>query len=94
MVHAIMGPGEAAEFVKKENPATKIFAFHTEGPILDRGDLTQQSPLAVFVGPEGGWSPTELEMFHALNIPVVCLGPQVLRTETAVIAALSQVVFS
>jgi len=48
----------------------------------------------VFIGPEGGWSPKELEMFHAQNIKVRCLGTQVLRAETAVVAALSQVVFA
>ena len=49
--------------------------------------------LAVFIGPEGGWSPAEIEVFHKENIPVVCLGPQVLRAETAAVAALSMVVF-
>lgn len=97
MVYAIMEPGEAAAFLKKENPEIKIVAFHTDGELFTRSDLAGfsagKSPLAVFIGPEGGWSPSEIEMFHKLGIPVRCLGPQVLRTETAVIAALSQVVF-
>jgi 16S rRNA (uracil1498-N3)-methyltransferase len=35
------------------------------------------------VGPEGGWSPAELD----LGYPEVELGPQVLRAETAAVAA-------
>jgi 16S rRNA (uracil1498-N3)-methyltransferase len=97
MVYAIMGLGEAAAFLKKENPEIQIVAFHTEGELLARSDLAgfaaEKIPLAVFIGPEGGWSLAEIDMFHKLDIPVRCLGPQVLRTETAVIAALSQMVF-
>ncbi|MGD0082499.1 MAG: 16S rRNA (uracil(1498)-N(3))-methyltransferase [Acidimicrobiales bacterium] len=37
----------------------------------------------VLVGPEGGWSPAEL----ALGLPQVCLGPTILRIETAAVVA-------
>ena len=57
-----------------------------------RTDLVK-GDLAVFIGPEGGWSPMEIEMFHRENVEIVCLGSQVLRAETAVVAALSVVVF-
>lgn len=93
MVLPIMGQGEAAAFLKKKKLDIQIMAFHTEGELPARSDLVGKGPLAVFIGPEGGWSPDEIEMFHKLDIPVRCLGAQVLRTETAVIAALSQVVF-
>ena len=46
-----------------------------------------------YVGPEGGWTPEELMLFKENNIPVLSLGPQVLRAETAAIAAVSQIVF-
>ncbi len=97
MVYSIMGPGEAVALLKKEKSEIKIVAFHTEGELFRKSEIfgksTDVGTLAVFIGPEGGWSPSEIEMFHKLNIPVRCLGSQVLRTETAVIAALSQVVF-
>lgn len=51
--------------------------------------LPQSGPLAVFIGPEGGWSATELEVFRTNKIPVYSLGTQVLRAETAAIAILS-----
>ena len=65
--------------------------FHTEGQPVEPFDRLQD--LAVFVGPEGGWSPDEIAMFHENKKAVRCLGPQVLRAETAAIAALSVVVF-
>lgn len=69
-------------------------AFHTEGAAFRHEELTvSDQPVAVFIGPEGGWSPDELAMFHENKIAVRCLGPQVLRAETAVVAALSMVVF-
>ncbi|MDE1975115.1 MAG: 16S rRNA (uracil(1498)-N(3))-methyltransferase [Patescibacteria group bacterium] len=69
-------------------------AFHTEGELLARSHLgISRCNLAVFIGPEGGWSPDELALFHKAGISVYCLGPQVLRAETAAIAALTMAVF-
>ena len=47
--------------------------------------------LALFVGPEGGFSPTEVEAARAAGVHTVSLGPRILRTETAgpVLAALA-----
>jgi 16S rRNA (uracil1498-N3)-methyltransferase len=46
--------------------------------------------VSVFVGPEGGFTPEEIELARANGAHVVSLGPRVLRTETAspVLAAL------
>lgn len=41
------------------------------------------------VGPEGGWSPRDLELLHAAGFTPLLLGPRILRTETAGIAAIS-----
>lgn len=47
-------------------------------------------PLAVLVGPEGGFTPEEIEMVSSLPQAVpVSLGPRILRAETALVAALS-----
>jgi 16S rRNA (uracil1498-N3)-methyltransferase len=39
--------------------------------------------VAVLVGPEGGFSPQEAELAEAAGFLPVCLGPRILRTETA-----------
>ena len=71
----------------------QIVAFHTEGQSLNKSDINNTKSIAIFIGPEGGWSEREVELFHKNKIPVICLGSQVLRAETAVIAALSRFVF-
>lgn len=49
--------------------------------------------IAIFIGPEGGWSDSEIELFNKRNIPKVSLGNMILRAETAVISAISSVVY-
>lgn len=73
---------------------TSVYAFHTDGNTLPRSDLGSNSKIVIFIGPEGGWSTSEIELFHKNKIPIHCLGKQILRTETAVIAILSKFVFS
>jgi 16S rRNA (uracil1498-N3)-methyltransferase len=42
---------------------------------------------ALFVGPEGGWSAGERELFRTADVPAAALGPTVLRVETAAVVA-------
>ncbi len=44
---------------------------------------------AIAIGPEGGFTPEELEAFDLSTFSRVALGPRVLRTETAAIAAIA-----
>lgn len=44
--------------------------------------------VTIAVGPEGGWTTGELERFKTAGYEPVWLGPRVLRTETAALAAL------
>lgn len=46
-------------------------------------------PIDIFVGPEGGWSEDEIATARAAGAQLMTLGPRVLRTETAGLAALS-----
>ena len=53
------------------------------------GDLTDaQGMVEIAVGPEGGFAAQELDAFRLAGFVRVRLGPRVLRTETAAIAAL------
>jgi 16S rRNA (uracil1498-N3)-methyltransferase len=71
----------------------QMLAFHTEGESVQGETLYKDKLIALFIGPEGGWSEKEVELFHKNNIPLKCLGKQVLRAETAAVVALSQFVF-
>lgn len=54
-------------------------------------DRSQVRPITLFIGPEGGISETERALAQRHGFIGVRLGPRVLRTETAVIAAMSAV---
>lgn len=56
---------------------------------LSRITLDPSHPIYLAVGPEGGWSPQDIEQLHAAGFGGVRLGPRVLRTETAGLAAIS-----
>ena len=46
-------------------------------------------PVAILIGPEGGWSPAELALADRAGCEPLALGPRVLRTETAGLAAIA-----
>ncbi len=65
-------------------------SFNPEGESLKSGDnlkaLKEKGPIGLLIGPEGGWSDKEIELFKSKNIPIYNLGSQILRAETAAIA--------
>jgi 16S rRNA (uracil1498-N3)-methyltransferase len=73
-----------SEVIQKINPKN-TFVFHTKGETLDVCDLKFFSETNILIGPEGGWSDRELEMFKDKKIRVVKVGDSVLKTETACI---------
>ena len=99
-VHPIIKIDESLEYLKSQVSSDKlqVLAFHTEGMPAHAGELFQGDTLdkekstAVFIGPEGGWSEREVEWFHKENVQMKSLGKQVLRAETAAIAAMVKVI--
>jgi len=49
------------------------------------------SPLALLIGPEGGFDPREVAAAQAKGFVALALGPRVLRTDTATVACLALV---
>jgi 16S rRNA (uracil1498-N3)-methyltransferase len=56
-------------------------------PIRKIATQLSANTVALFIGPEGGWSPEEEQQFLQLKIPAVSLTQTILRIETAAIAA-------
>jgi 16S rRNA (uracil1498-N3)-methyltransferase len=87
----IMGPvrlreavGEAANrrLYLEEQPGAPLFRKFVLDP-------KQGESIAIFVGPEGGWTGREREQFATSGWQAVSLGPQVLRAETAAVVAIA-----
>ena len=70
-------------------PAVKLIA-HPGAPPIERVVTGAPGPLALAIGPEGGWIEREVETFVARGWAPVSLGAPILRVETAVAAALGQ----
>ena len=64
--------------------ALKRYSAEQDGP-----DAEHNRPLALAVGPEGGWTPEEMSLFASQNWHPVTLGPRILRAETAALAAVA-----
>ncbi len=72
----------------------ECFVFHT-GLNLKIEQVTgviKNKQVAVFVGPEGGWTDKEVELFKKYNCVFHTLGVNTLRAETAAIVAVSKFV--
>jgi 16S rRNA (uracil1498-N3)-methyltransferase len=80
-LHAAVG-ASAAEGLK--------FLFDTGATTTLASQLAStNNSVAMLIGPEGGWTDTELVLAKRSGFACVRFGPRVLRTETAAIAALA-----
>ena len=85
-VEAAISLAHYAEVAQRET-GTKL-VLHPEGGRLV-GELEAVDAIAVAVGPEGGYSERDLSMFQTAGFERLALGPRILRTETAGIAAIA-----
>jgi 16S rRNA (uracil1498-N3)-methyltransferase len=59
-------------------------------PIAALQAMPQHAPLAVLIGPEGGFADDErVALLKSANVLRICLGPRILRADTAAVAALT-----
>jgi len=71
-----------------EPEACAIFAYEGERELTLRDALRERpTRVALFVGPEGGYTSEEVACARRAGAQVVTLGPRVLRAETAVLVA-------
>lgn len=55
--------------------------------------LRPNTSIGVFIGPEGGFDDTEIELAISKQMKIISLGKRILRTETAGLTALSVIMF-
>ena len=61
------------------------------GAAMRLRDLSPATRVQLLAGPEGGFTAEEVELAQACDFTAVRLGPRILRTETAAIAALAAI---
>lgn len=61
--------------------------------VLFEGPMDKVKSISVITGPEGGFEPSEAKRAQAKEIPIVSLGPRILRSETAPVAALTAIMY-
>lgn len=95
----VAAPQTVQESLRALANDTQAFMLHTDETTVGlRAALeawqTPPARLLLLVGPEGGWSPAETAQARAAGVPLVGLGPRILRTETAALVAISQIIYS
>ena len=90
-VPEIAEPIKLKSYLSTPQPATRIILAENEGQVQLSDVCGGNDPIALAIGPEGGWAEDELTMFSASGWQSASLGPNILRAETAAIAALAVV---
>ena len=83
----INSPVALCEFIKKESTANRLVLDKSGDNSLS--ETKKSEAIDLVVGPEGGLSAFELKNLKSQGYKVINMGPRILRTETAPIAALA-----
>ena len=80
-------PLDKAFFVAKDTDILFFYEFERKNKV---SDITlNNKPISIFIGPEGGYSSEERDMFVSAGIKLLTLGKRILRVPTAVVSALT-----
>jgi 16S rRNA (uracil1498-N3)-methyltransferase len=80
LLRLVLEPERAGETRREARSLDEARSIGNESPAASGAQIA--------IGPEGGFTPDELEAFDLSTFKRVALGPRVLRTETAAIAAI------
>jgi len=85
------GYRDAVKGIKRSSRIHLIFSEHRESSSLKQvlGGLKCITDITILVGPEGGFAKEEVDAASERGFVPISLGPRILRTETAPIAAVS-----
>lgn len=98
-IPAVAEPARLPEALAALAPERLLVFCDEDAPVADpvaalrgAGDPAAPPPLAVLVGPEGGFAPEERDLIAARpNTVALSLGPRILRADTAAVAVLALV---
>lgn len=90
VIPSVEDPAQLKPTLDRESSPTRILLSETEQTNTIAAALaTRSGDIALAIGPEGGWTADEMDLFITLDWQPVTLGPRILRAETAAIAAIA-----
>lgn len=93
---APMSMKEAVEYAKEQTEVRVIpYELQEDDGSVKRylESLKEGQAVSIFIGPEGGFAPGEVELAKEAGIRPISLGRRILRTETAGLAILSWLIY-
>lgn len=87
LIPPVQSPQNLADWCASVEAELKLVLHHRTPARLS--SLAKPASVALLIGPEGGLSEAEIELAEQHGFIAMALGPRVLRTETAPVAALS-----
>lgn len=90
MVPSVAAPGSLAQVLAGLPAGGLRLTLDPAGSLAISGlEALDASPLLLAVGPEGGWSPADRDQLREAGFQGLRMGPRILRTETAGLAAIA-----
>lgn len=94
IIPAVRPPQPLKQALEAAAREGEVLFFYEQGRESLKAALEKAGErLFLFVGPEGGFAPQEAELAQSLGARLLTLGPRILRTETAPLAALAAVLY-
>ena len=90
-VAAVLGLPEWLAQIDMPAPQDEVRLLLSPGAAQSLRELAPVARMTLLVGPEGGLSPVETQLAQSRGFKPVKLGPRILRTETAALAALAAI---
>ena len=88
----VLAPMEFSKAAQRAAEAGPVLLFYEGGGEPLKGLVYPDSPqLSFFIGPEGGVAEEEAQLLTEMGAQAATLGPRILRTETAPLAALAAI---
>lgn len=79
------------EVLKNWNKKRKVFFCDEDrkGKKISKISLSKKDKVAIFIGPVGGWSLRDKQLFESIEVNKINLGKNILKADTAAIVSLS-----
>ena len=90
-IHSPQSLPQAFEEMAEDALCLFLWERENKGHMRDALAQYRRGPLVLLIGPEGGFSPAEADLVLSKGAYPISLGPRILRTETASIAALGAI---